>query len=60
MSQEDVRKQQRQGGQKSGVKQVLDGVVERLREGLEEILDGLRAKPQPVPIPIPVNRPRRR
>lgn len=61
MSPEDVRKKQNHPQPKRGLKQVLEGVVERLREGMEELARGLNPQePQPVPIPVPVNRPRRR
>ena len=61
MSPEEFRKQKSRPQPKTGLKQALEGVVERLREGLEEIARGLNAaQPQRVPIPIPVNRLRRR
>jgi hypothetical protein len=60
MSPEYNRKQKNQQP-KSGFRRTLDGVLERLREGLEDLAEGLRpAQPQPIPIPVPVNRPRRR
>ncbi len=60
MSPEDTRKQKNRQ-RKPGFREVLDGVLERLREGLDGLAEGLRpAQPQPVPIPIPVRRPRRR
>jgi hypothetical protein len=61
MSPEDARKQKNRPQQKSGLKRTLEGVLERLREGLEELANGLiPAQPQRVPIPIPVRRTRRR
>jgi hypothetical protein len=60
MSKDDVRKQKGQARKESGVKETLEGMLDRLREGLEEILGSLRpSQPQPVPIPV-YNRPRRR
>ncbi len=61
MSPDDVHKQKNHRQPKPGLKQVLEGVLERLREGLNDIAEGLRPQePQPIPIPIPVQRPRRR
>ena len=64
MSPEETRKDKHRQ-QKPGFKRTLEGIVERLREGLEELGEdlgrGLRpARPQPIPIPIPALRPRRR
>ncbi len=45
----------------SGLQRTLQGLLERLREGLDTMAKGLRPEqPQPVPIPIPVYRPKRR
>ncbi len=65
MSLDDVRKQKARPQPKSGLKQTLEGALERLGEELDRIAEGIRrglepARPQPVPIPVPVNRPRRR
>lgn len=59
MSLEEARKQKNQPQHKDG--NPLEGILERLREGLDELLNGLKpAQPQPVPIPIPIEYPRRR
>jgi len=61
MSPEETRKQKNRQQPKPGIRNVLDGVLERLREALDGLAEGLRpAHPQPVPIPMPVRRPRRR
>ncbi len=60
MSPDDASKQKNRQQPKPGLRRTLEGVLERLREGLEELADGLRPQPQPVPIPIPVRRPGRR
>ena len=45
---------------KSPFQRMLEGILDRLREGMEEIAQGLNPqRPQPQPIPIPVNRRRR-
>jgi hypothetical protein len=45
---------------KPTLQRVLEGILDRLREGMEEIAQGLNpSRPQPQPIPIPVNRRRR-
>lgn len=43
-----------------GVQRTLEGILERLRQGLEELAGQLAQRPQPVPIPIPVQRRSRR
>lgn len=60
MSPEDARKQKNHQPTKGGLRRTLEGVLERLREGLDSLLDGFRPQPQPVPIPVPTRRPRRR
>jgi hypothetical protein len=60
MSPEDNRKQKSHPQNKTGFKRTLEGVLERLRDGLDELAEGLRPRPQPVPIPVPIDRPRRR
>jgi hypothetical protein len=52
------RKQKQQPHGKTGIKQVLEGILDRLREGLDELADELRPRqPEPIPIPVPVRRP---
>ena len=64
MRSDDNRKQK--GPQtKQGLKRTLEGIIERLREGLDELAEvlerGLRpSEPQPIPIPVPTRRPRSR
>ena len=58
MSPYDARKQKNNQPPKSGIRRTLEGVLERLREGLDSLADGFRPQPQPVPIPIPIDRPR--
>jgi hypothetical protein len=61
MSPDPVDKQKRYPQPRKGLKNALEGIVERLRDGLQGIADGLRSeRPQRVPIPVPVYRPRRR
>lgn len=61
MSPESIRKHKGQPQSKNGLKETLENILGRLREGLDEVAENLRpARPQPVPIPIPVRRPRRR
>ncbi len=61
MSPEDTRKPKNRQQPKPSFREVLDRVLEGLREGLDGLAEGLRPpQPQPVPIPIPVRRPRRR
>ncbi|GAP07330.1 MAG TPA: hypothetical protein DEQ80_03435 [Anaerolinea thermolimosa] len=44
-----------------GMQRTLEGILERLRQGLEELAGQLTQRPpQPVPIPIPVHRRSRR
>lgn len=46
---------------KRPLKRSLDHILERLREGMENLVDGLQTvRPQPVPIPVPVRKTRRR
>lgn len=45
---------------RQGLQGALEGILERLRQGLEEIARGLsNDRPQPVPIPVPTERRRR-
>jgi hypothetical protein len=61
MTADDIRKNKNHPEMKPGLKRTLQGILERLKEGMDEIADGLRpANPQRVPIPLPVWRPRRR
>jgi hypothetical protein len=61
MSPENIRKQKGQPQSKNGLKQTLENILGRLRDGLDEVAESLQpARPQPVPIPIPVRRQRRR
>lgn len=63
MSPDETRKQKGHPQQKNGLRRTLEGVLERLREGLDELGEGLRPdrpQPVPIPIPIPVRQPRRR
>ncbi len=46
-----------------GIEKTLDGILERLRQGLEELAGRLspgRPQPQPIPVPLPPLRRRRR
>lgn len=57
MNPEDRSKHKPHPQQKTGLTQALEGVLERLREGLDELADGLRPQqPQRVPVPVPVRR----
>lgn len=59
MSPEESRKQQNK--QRPSLPRVIEDLLERLREGLEQVAEELRPRePQPVRIPVPVERPRRR
>ncbi len=61
MSPDDRRKQKPQPQQKSGWTNALEDVLERLREGLDELARGLQPEQrQRVPIPVPSRRPSRR
>lgn len=61
MDTKDSRKPKSYPQPKQGLKHTLEGVLDRLREELDELASGFRPKdPQLVPIPIPVQRPRRR
>lgn len=45
---------------RQGLQGALEGILDRLRQGLEEIARGLNNdRPQPVPIPVPADRRRR-
>jgi hypothetical protein len=51
----------KQARSRQGLQRALEGILERLRQGVEEIAKGLNPnRPQPVPIPIPVEQRRRR
>lgn len=46
---------------KHGLQHAVEGILERLREDLQGVLEGLNPpRPQPVPIPVPVPVYRRR
>ena len=61
MSPEDRRKQKPHPQHKSGWTNTLEDVLERLREGLDELARGLQPQQrQRVPIPVPTHRPTRR
>lgn len=61
MNPDDTRKRKNHPQAGKGLKEALEGVLERLREELDELAQGLRPRqPQPVPIPVPVRRPGRR
>jgi len=63
MNPDDVRKPKRDPQKKIGLRQALEGVVERLRKGLENIAEGLASglRPgKPQHIPVPIRQPRRR
>ena len=50
----------KQNRSSQGLQQTLEGILERLRQGMEEIMKGMNPnRPQPVPIPIPLERRRR-
>lgn len=59
MPQENQGKKARRNPQ-PGVQRTLEGILERLRQGLEELAGQLAQRPQPVPIPVPVHRRSRR
>lgn len=45
------------------LQRTLEGILERLRHGMDGLLDSLvrgRTEPQPIPVPIPVPVPQRR
>jgi len=47
---------------KPGLQRALEGILERMREDLLGLLDGMKApqpQPAPVPVPLPVYRRRR-
>jgi len=51
----------KQAKSRQGLQRALEGILERLRQGLEEIANGLNnnRRPEPIPLPIPVDRRRR-
>jgi hypothetical protein len=52
------KEKQTKSGQ--GLQRALEGILERLRQGLEEIANGLNGnRPEPIPLPVPVDRRRR-
>jgi hypothetical protein len=59
MTKDEISKQKRRPQQKTDLKRTLQGILERMREGMEELTGGLQPVRQPIPIPA-VNRRRRR
>ena len=60
MSPEDTHKQKNHPQSKPGWWRALEGILERLGEGFEDIARGLQPQPKPIPIPVPTRQPRRR
>ena len=59
----DDRKKNKKAGPFPGFQRALEGILERLRQGMEELANELsqnRPQPQPIPIPLPTQRRRRK
>ena len=56
----EERMKNKKASQRPGLQRALEGILERLRQGLEELANELSNRPQPQPIPIPLPSQRRR
>lgn len=59
----DERRKNKKAGPFPGFQRALEGILERLRQSLEELANELtpnRPQPQPIPIPLPTQRRRRK